>query len=62
MGQDSKSKTGWTVTELAREAGVTDSRVRQLLIENKSLKGRKAGTLWIIPDDEAKKWLRERRE
>lgn len=61
MEQTKRAGTGWTVSELAKAAGVTDSRIRQLLIEGKELKGRKGGgTFWIIPDGEARRWLRER--
>ena len=56
-----RATTGWTVRELADEAGITDSRIRQLLIEGKKLKGRKAGWTWIIPEEEARRWLRNRR-
>ena len=57
-----RESTGWTVTELAKEAGVTDSRIRQLLIEDKYLHGRKAGGWWLISDNEAKRFLDDRKQ
>ena len=62
MEQSKRAGTGWTVTELAKAAGVSDARIRQLLIEGRDLKGRKAGTLWIIPDSEARRFLNDRRK
>lgn len=49
----------WTVTELAQEAGVSTSAVRQLLRAG-SLKGQKQGAVWLVPDDEAKRWLNKK--
>ncbi len=54
------NKTEWTTKELADAAGVTDARIRQILIEGKELQGRKIGPMWVIPDREAKRWLRDR--
>ncbi|MBM3188812.1 MAG: hypothetical protein FJZ90_08840 [Chloroflexi bacterium] len=48
---------GWTVSELAAGAGVNGSRIRQLLLAGE-LKGEKFGPVWVIPDAEAKEWLR----
>ena len=61
MEQNQKTTTGWTVRELADAAGVSDSRVRQLLLDGE-IKGRKTGWTWIIPNSEAQRWLDKRRE
>jgi hypothetical protein len=50
------SKKNWTVAELAAEANVSGSWVRQLLV-NGDLKGHKHGPLWAIPDEEAQHYL-----
>lgn len=49
----------WTTNELAGEAGVNDSYIRQLLLAGK-LRGWKLGNAWAIPDDVARAWLEER--
>lgn len=55
------SEREWTVMELAEAGGVSDSRIRQLLMEGR-LSGRKRAGAWFIPDDIAQVWLTERRE
>ena len=50
----------YTVKELAELAGVDPSRIRQLLIEKRVLKGYKRGFMWFIPAAEAKRWLENR--
>jgi hypothetical protein len=49
----------WSTTELAKAAGVDPSRIRQLLIEGR-IEADKVGPVWVIPDREAKRWLRSR--
>ena len=51
----------WTVTELAQAAGVSDARIRQLLLGDQ-LAGFKHGPLWAIPDGEAQRYLKSREE
>jgi len=49
----------YTVQELAEAAGVTPTRIRQLLLAGE-LKGTKWGQNWVIKPREAEKYLRER--
>jgi excisionase family DNA binding protein len=49
----------WTTGELAAEAGVDSSRIRQLLIEGR-IKGYKVGRDWLVSDSEARRWLESR--
>ena len=51
-----------TTQEAAKIAGVTDSRIRQLLIEDKDLHGEKFGRQWMIRRSELECWMRERQE
>lgn len=51
-----------TSRELAQEAGLTVSYIRRLL-RNGIIKGEKPGGRdWLISDDEAKRWLEEKRQ
>jgi excisionase family DNA binding protein len=49
----------YSTSELAEAAGVTRERVRQL-VAGGEIKGYKVGQTWVIPDDEARRWLAER--
>jgi hypothetical protein len=49
----------WTTKMLAERASVSTGFIRQELIAGK-IKGEKIGRDWIISDEEAKRWLRER--
>jgi excisionase family DNA binding protein len=51
----------WTTRELADQAGVDPSRIRQLLL-SKRLTGYKRGRDWLIPDSEARRWLEIRKQ
>lgn len=51
----------WTTSELAAEAGVDQSRIRQLLLSG-GLRGYKRAKTWFIPDEEALRYLRDRRD
>ena len=51
----------YTTVELAKEAGVNDSYIRQLLIAGK-IDGHKLGTVWLISAEEGRRWLASRRE
>ena len=56
-----RKKAGWTTEELAQEAGVNSSRIRQLLAQG-IIKGFKRGKRqWLIPDNEAVSWLAQYR-
>jgi len=57
MEQDKKA---YTTTELASLAGLTSSRIRQLLIAG-VIKGDKFGRDWSIPKLEAERWLKDRK-
>ena len=50
----------WTAKELAKAAGVTSARVRQILIEGRKMRGQKAGPVWVVSDREARRWLKAR--
>ena len=57
MTQETIGKTrDWTTQELAEEAGLKPSRIRQLLI-SKDIKGVKRAGAWFISDAEARRWL-----
>ena len=49
-----------SVKQAAKIAGVTDGRIRQLLIEGKKLKGQKVGFQWVIKRSELDRWMKER--
>jgi phage terminase Nu1 subunit (DNA packaging protein) len=49
----------YTTRQLAKEAGVSMSRIRQLCISG-VLHGQKFGHVWLISDEVAKRWLAER--
>jgi len=49
----------YTTRQLAKEAGVSMARIRQLCISGE-LKCEKFGPVWLIPDEEAERWLTER--
>ncbi len=49
----------WTTKEIAAAAGVTEGYIRRLLGQGR-LKGYKKGRDWLIPDEEAQRWLEER--
>jgi hypothetical protein len=53
------TRRGWSTKDLATEAGVTQGRIRQLLLKGE-IDGYKVSRDWIIPDAEAKNWLRNR--
>ena len=53
------NRGAWTTAELAEAAGVTDARIRQLLIEGE-LHGYKAGRDWRVADQVAREWLSRR--
>ena len=57
---ENQIKSLWTVKMLAAAAGVTRTRIRQILIAGRELRGHKAGTVWIVSDSEARRWLKER--
>ena len=50
----------YTVKELAEMAGVTETRVRQLLLDGRELQGEKVGQVWIVRPDVARRWLESR--
>ena len=51
----------WTTEELAAEAKLNPSRIRQLLLSGE-IRGVKRAGIWFIPDDEARRWLDKRNE
>jgi excisionase family DNA binding protein len=48
-----------TTKQLAQRAGVTNRRIRQLCAQG-IIQAEKPGRDWLIPDEEAGRWLRER--
>jgi excisionase family DNA binding protein len=48
-----------TTRELADRAGVTPARVRQLILAGE-IEAEKHGRDWLITEEEAGRWLRER--
>ena len=50
---------GWTVSQLAKKAGVSGRYIRQLIGEGK-LDAVKASHGWLIPDSVATDWLASR--
>jgi len=53
------NKGAWTTAELAEAAGLSDARIRQLLLA-KEIQGYKAGRDWRIADHVARTWLAQR--
>ena len=55
----------YTVTELAKKAGVTPTRIRQLLLDG-TIQGTKHGETyrgyWTITSEEANRWLDTRKQ
>jgi hypothetical protein len=50
----------WTTGELAEAASVSEGWIRKLLRSGEKVDGFKAGRDWLVPDDEARRWLRSR--
>ena len=50
----------WTTERLSKEAGVTSRHIRRLISDG-VIQAEKAGRDWIILDDEARRFLDERR-
>jgi hypothetical protein len=55
--REANDKKEWTTGELSEASGLTDARIRQLLIEDKDLHGHKLGRDWRVKDLEARRWL-----
>jgi len=51
---------GWTTSELAARADVSQAYIRQMLLSGR-LRGAKRGRDWLIPDEEAQRWLANRK-
>lgn len=50
-----------TVTQLAKLAGVSTQRIRQLIAEG-TIKAQKFGPIWQISNTEAERWLASRKQ
>ncbi len=50
----------WSTKQLAEAAGVTDAYIRRLLIDGR-LDGYKLGREWLIPEEEAQRFIAERK-
>jgi len=65
MDEKDQPKREWTVTQLARAAGVSVSFVRKEVAAGRIV-GRKVGPglrgLWVIPNVSARAWLDNRKE
>lgn len=58
---DNENSRELTTKEAAKLAGVTDSYIRRLLI-NETLKGRKLNDwIWLVPRREIERWLEEKK-
>jgi len=58
---DNENSRELTTKEAAKLAGVTDSYIRRLLI-NETLKGRKLNDwAWLVPRREITRWLEEKK-
>jgi len=52
----------WTTGDVAAEADVNASRIRQLCLEGRFPNAVKRGRDWLIPDDDVQRWLSEDRD
>jgi len=59
--REKDNREPWTTGELAEAAGVTETRIRQLLLDER-LNGYKLARDWRIPDHVAREWLAQRAE
>jgi hypothetical protein len=57
--QGPRTRGYWTAKELAEAAGVSDARIRQLLLAG-ILTGDKVGLNWTIPYQVGQRWLTRR--
>ena len=58
---DAQPAQDWTTKTLAEAAGVSTRYIRQELTAGK-IEGRKLGRDWVIPYQEGRRWLEERRK
>lgn len=61
MDKTDDTRDFYTVPELAELAGISDARVRQILLDGRQLRGSKVGQSWIVGRSEAVRWLAERK-
>jgi hypothetical protein len=54
-----EDRRNWMAKDLAGAAGLDPSRIRQLLLAGK-IRGEKVGQIWVVSNQEAKRWLRSR--
>jgi hypothetical protein len=54
--QANPQQSDWTTTELSRRARCEPSLIRQYLLSGR-ISGIKRGSFWLIPDEEAQKFL-----
>jgi len=59
MKSEVKSSQLWTATSLAAEAGVAKSYVARLCRTGR-ISAQKFGSVWMISDEEGRRWLDER--
>jgi hypothetical protein len=57
--EDQVGKEYWTTKELAKAAGLTDGRIRQLLRAGE-VQGVHIAGVWLVRDTEARRWLSQR--
>ena len=60
MGDDNQVVSFMFVTELGERAKVSGSNIRKLLRKG-VLKGQKHGGIWVIPKEEAERYLESRK-
>ena len=51
----------WTTGQLAKAAGVTERYIRRIVREQK-IKAERFGRAWMIADDEAQRYLQQRKD
>ena len=57
-----EDKERFTVAEVAEIVGVSPTRIRQILLDGRTLKAEKFGQAWVIHRRNLKKWLELRGE
>ena len=57
-----EEREAWTVPELARASGLTANRIRALIEAGRFPGVRRWGRDWMIPGEDARRWLEEDRD
>jgi len=62
MAKLPEGKERFTVKEVAKIVGVSPTRIRQVLLDGRTLKAEKFGQAWVIHRRSLEKWLEMRGE